>query len=210
MGVDIREIRMLRANRGLRSGRCGEYWRTSHLAYRSRWSRIPGGGVPVAARVAQRLGCYNVAVVTGDRSWNPEAGYGAVAFDGTLGLNSLLACRPARSRSGWGSVTRERFADGRALPRAAVPELTGGRSSGGDGLRRACRWRWRRCARPGEPHRGRRPHRSPGAVRKVADKPIRSAPTSQRLGFAVARLPPLARHFRRRAAASGKLPLNDR
>jgi predicted phosphoribosyltransferase len=56
---------------------------------------IPAGGVPVAARVAQRLGCcLDVAVVSKVTvPWNPEAGYGAVAFDGTLRLNeSLLAC----------------------------------------------------------------------------------------------------------------------
>jgi predicted phosphoribosyltransferase len=56
---------------------------------------IPAGGVPVAARVAQQLGCcLDVAVVSKVTvPWNPEAGYGAVAFDGTLRLNdNLLAC----------------------------------------------------------------------------------------------------------------------
>jgi len=56
---------------------------------------IPAGGVPVAARVAKRLGCcLDVAVVSKVTvPWNTEAGYGAVAFDGTVRLNeSLLAC----------------------------------------------------------------------------------------------------------------------
>jgi len=56
---------------------------------------IPAGGVPVAARVAQKLGCcLDVAVVSKVTvPWNTEAGYGAVAFDGTVRLNEkLLTC----------------------------------------------------------------------------------------------------------------------
>ncbi|MEE8197803.1 MAG: hypothetical protein V3T69_11570, partial [Acidiferrobacterales bacterium] len=46
---------------------------------------IPAGGVPVAAAIAPRLGApLDVAVVSKiTLPWNTEAGYGAVAFDGT-------------------------------------------------------------------------------------------------------------------------------
>jgi putative phosphoribosyl transferase len=50
---------------------------------------IPAGGVPVAAVIAQRLKIpLDVAVVSKTTlPWNTEAGYGAVAFDGTVRLN---------------------------------------------------------------------------------------------------------------------------
>lgn len=50
---------------------------------------IPAGGVPVAAEIAQRLEIpLEVAVVSKiTLPWNTEAGYGAVAFDGTVRLN---------------------------------------------------------------------------------------------------------------------------
>jgi putative phosphoribosyl transferase len=53
---------------------------------------IPAGGVPVGAVVASRLGLsFDVAVVSKiTLPWNTEAGYGAVAFDGTLKLNEHL------------------------------------------------------------------------------------------------------------------------
>ena len=53
---------------------------------------IPAGGVPVAAPVAQLLGCpLDVAVVSKiTLPWNTEAGYGAVAFDGSYQLNAAL------------------------------------------------------------------------------------------------------------------------
>ncbi|WP_429886567.1 phosphoribosyltransferase [Geoalkalibacter halelectricus] len=53
---------------------------------------IPAGGVPVAERVAARLGCpLDVAVVSKiTLPWNTEAGYGAVAFDGTVRINEDL------------------------------------------------------------------------------------------------------------------------
>ncbi len=53
---------------------------------------IPAGGVPVAAVLAQKLGLtLDVAVVSKiTLPWNPEAGYGAVAFDGTVRLNEQL------------------------------------------------------------------------------------------------------------------------
>ncbi len=53
---------------------------------------IPAGGVPVAAEVARALGLpLDVAVVSKILlPWNTEAGYGAVAFDGTVQLNQAL------------------------------------------------------------------------------------------------------------------------
>lgn len=53
---------------------------------------IPAGGVPVAERVASHLACpLDVAVVSKiSLPWNTEAGYGAVAFDGTVQINKNL------------------------------------------------------------------------------------------------------------------------
>ena len=53
---------------------------------------IPAGGVPVAAAVAEALNIpLDVAVVSKvTLPWNTEAGYGAVAFDGTVRLNKDL------------------------------------------------------------------------------------------------------------------------
>jgi len=53
---------------------------------------IPAGGVPVAAVIAQTLHIpLDVAVVSKiTLPWNTEAGYGAVAFDGTVRLNKAL------------------------------------------------------------------------------------------------------------------------
>ncbi len=53
---------------------------------------VPAGGVPVAARAAALLGLeLDVAVVSKiTLPWNTEAGYGAVAFDGTVRLNEGL------------------------------------------------------------------------------------------------------------------------
>lgn len=53
---------------------------------------IPAGGVPVAAPLAETLGCpLDVAVVSKiTLPWNTEAGYGAVAFDGSYRLNKAL------------------------------------------------------------------------------------------------------------------------
>jgi putative phosphoribosyl transferase len=56
---------------------------------------IPAGGVPVAAAIAKQL-CIplDVAVVSKiTLPWNTEAGYGAVAFDGTMRLNEDLVPR---------------------------------------------------------------------------------------------------------------------
>jgi putative phosphoribosyl transferase len=53
---------------------------------------IPAGGVPVGAMIAKKLELpLDVAVTTKiTLPWNPEAGYGAVAFDGTVKLNEGL------------------------------------------------------------------------------------------------------------------------
>ena len=53
---------------------------------------IPAGGIPVAAAAAQQLSLpldfLTVSKIT--LPWNTEAGYGAVAFDGTWQLNDQL------------------------------------------------------------------------------------------------------------------------
>jgi predicted phosphoribosyltransferase len=56
---------------------------------------VPAGGVPVAAVVAERLALpLDVAVVSKiTLPWNTEAGYGAVAWDGTVRINRGLASR---------------------------------------------------------------------------------------------------------------------
>jgi predicted phosphoribosyltransferase len=56
---------------------------------------IPAGGVPVAVVVAEKLELpLDVAVVSKiTLPWNTEAGYGAVAFDGSVRLNRGLAAR---------------------------------------------------------------------------------------------------------------------
>jgi putative phosphoribosyl transferase len=53
---------------------------------------VPSGGVPVAVAVAEQLNLpLEVAVVSKiTLPWNTEAGYGAVAFDGTVRLNEEL------------------------------------------------------------------------------------------------------------------------
>jgi predicted phosphoribosyltransferase len=53
---------------------------------------IPAGGVPVAAEIAKKLGlAFDVAVVSKiTLPWNTEAGYGAIAFDGTKRLNKKM------------------------------------------------------------------------------------------------------------------------
>jgi putative phosphoribosyl transferase len=53
---------------------------------------IPAGGVPVAAVVAEQLALPLDVAVTSKITlpWNSEAGYGAVAFDGTVKLNEEL------------------------------------------------------------------------------------------------------------------------
>jgi predicted phosphoribosyltransferase len=56
---------------------------------------IPAGGVPVGAEIARRLELPLDAVVVSKvlLPWTTEAGYGAVAFDGTVRLNQELVRR---------------------------------------------------------------------------------------------------------------------
>lgn len=53
---------------------------------------LPAGGVPVGHAVAERLGIpFDVLVVRKIQiPWNPEAGFGAVAWDGSVALNQAL------------------------------------------------------------------------------------------------------------------------
>lgn len=62
---------------------------------------IPAGGIPVAAVVARVLGLsLDVTVVSKiTLPWNTEAGYGAVAFDGSLRLNEALIRQSGLSRN---------------------------------------------------------------------------------------------------------------
>ena len=67
-------------------------------AYRQQQSivfGIPAGGVPVGAVIAVQLSLpFDVAAVSKiTLPWNTEAGYGAVAFDGTVMLNDALLSR---------------------------------------------------------------------------------------------------------------------
>ena len=70
---------------------------------------IPAGGVPVAAEVAPRLNLtLDVAVVSKILlPWNTEAGYGAVAFDGTAWVNNEYVARYGLSAADVQEGTRE-------------------------------------------------------------------------------------------------------
>jgi predicted phosphoribosyltransferase len=56
---------------------------------------IPAGGIAVAVEIGRELHLpLDIAVVSKiTLPWNPEAGYGAVAFDGTVMLNEELLSR---------------------------------------------------------------------------------------------------------------------
>ena len=60
---------------------------------------IPAGGVPVGATIAENLQIpLDVAVVSKiTLPWNTEAGYGAVAFDGTVRINRDIVSRTGLS-----------------------------------------------------------------------------------------------------------------
>ncbi|HML05444.1 MAG TPA: phosphoribosyltransferase family protein [Methanobacterium sp.] len=62
---------------------------------------IPAGGVPVGASIAENLQIpLDVAVVSKiTLPWNTEAGYGAVAFDGTVRINPEIVSRTGLSES---------------------------------------------------------------------------------------------------------------
>lgn len=76
---------------------------------------IPAGGVPVAAEISRRLGLpLDLAVVSKVLlPWDTEAGYGAVAWDGTVRLNdpliAALGLSPQAVQAGI-AATRERVA----------------------------------------------------------------------------------------------------
>ena len=61
---------------------------------------IPAGGVPVAAVISERLGLAMDVIVVSKITfaWNSEAGYGALAGDGTLRLNDALIAQSALDR----------------------------------------------------------------------------------------------------------------
>jgi predicted phosphoribosyltransferase len=91
---------------------------------------IPAGGAPVAAVPAQKLGLLlDVAVVSKiTLPWNTEAGYGAVAFDGTVRLNQELIANLALADSVVAngiSATRAKVAERvkRLRQDAPMPEL---------------------------------------------------------------------------------------
>lgn len=72
---------------------------------------VPAGGVPVAAEVATRLELpLDLAVVSKiTLPWDTEAGYGAVAFDGTVRLNQpLIAALGLRSEAVEDGIARTR------------------------------------------------------------------------------------------------------
>lgn len=75
---------------------------------------VPAGGVPVAATVADELGwTLELCVVSKiTLPWNSEAGYGAVAFDGSVRLNDALIGRLP--------LTERMIAEGIAATRAKV------------------------------------------------------------------------------------------
>lgn len=86
---------------------------------------VPAGGVPVAATVAQELGWpLDLCVVSKiTLPWNSEAGFGAVAFDGSVRLNEALARRlPLTER-----MIAERLAATRAKVRQRSRTLRRGR-----------------------------------------------------------------------------------
>lgn len=88
---------------------------------------IPAGGVPVAAALCRRLGLsLDVEVVSKiTLPWHTEAGYGAVAFDGSYRLNDELVPHLG--------LSAEQIADGIARTREKVErrvrELRGGEAA---------------------------------------------------------------------------------
>lgn len=89
---------------------------------------VPSGGIPVAAAMAERLQLHlEVAVVSKiTLPWNTEAGYGAVAFDGSVLLNEAMLDRAGLSKeqidegrqATWEKVERRliKFRGNRPLP----------------------------------------------------------------------------------------------
>lgn len=89
---------------------------------------IPAGGLPVASTMTEELGWpLDVAVVSKiTLPWNTEAGYGAVAFDGTLRLNEAMIDRSGLSDDEVGAgieSTRRKVASRVARLREGWPAL---------------------------------------------------------------------------------------
>jgi putative phosphoribosyl transferase len=84
---------------------------------------IPAGGVPVGAEISRQLELpLDVAVVSKiTLPWNTEAGYGAVAFDGTTRLNHDLVAGLGLGKD----VVEKGIADTRAKVRRRVTLFRG-------------------------------------------------------------------------------------
>jgi predicted phosphoribosyltransferase len=92
---------------------------------------VPAGGVPVGLEVARRLSLPLDLLVVSKITlpWNTEAGYGAVAFDGTVRINEVLVQRLRLSREDVGegiSRTREKVGRRQVVVRGErpFPDLT--------------------------------------------------------------------------------------
>jgi len=93
---------------------------------------VPAGGVPVGREVAHRLNLPLDLLVVSKITlpWDTEAGYGAVAFDGTVRINEALVRRLRLSREDVEqgiSRTREKVSRRQALLRGgrALPDFKG-------------------------------------------------------------------------------------
>lgn len=75
---------------------------------------VPAGGVPVAAEIASRLSLPMDVVVVSKMTlpWNSEAGFGALAFDGTVRLNDYVV--------GYVGLTTEQIREGIENTRSKV------------------------------------------------------------------------------------------
>jgi predicted phosphoribosyltransferase len=84
---------------------------------------IPAGGVPVAKAVSEKLGLESDVLVVSKITlpWNTEAGYGAIAFDGSMRLNEMLLARLNLS----GSQIQEGIAKTRDKVNRRARELRG-------------------------------------------------------------------------------------
>lgn len=86
---------------------------------------LPAGGVPVAVPIAETLGVpLDVAVVSKVLlPWNTEAGYGAVAFDGSVRINTDLVRSLGLSRR----IIKEGVAETRRKVERRMRLFRGGR-----------------------------------------------------------------------------------
>jgi predicted phosphoribosyltransferase len=99
-----------------------------HLGPDAVLAAIPAGGVPVAVAVAEELDLpLELAVVSkATLPGNTEAGFGAVAYDGTEHLNHDLIARAGLS----GPEVAEQLTEARAKVADRVRRLAGGRWPG--------------------------------------------------------------------------------